>query len=84
MTCRVVIVESDEGFAVFCPSFPGCVSQGASEAEALENMRDAATLWLESDGKPENGSLVEAELLREAAMDGSGASVRELLLGVAA
>jgi len=38
---RVVLRQSEEGFAVSCPGLPGCWSQGASEEEALENIRVA-------------------------------------------
>jgi len=38
---RVVLRQSDEGFSVSCPGLPGCWSQGASEEEALENIRAA-------------------------------------------
>jgi predicted RNase H-like HicB family nuclease len=41
MRYRVVLHESEEGFAVGCPGLPGCWSQGATEAEALENIRSA-------------------------------------------
>jgi predicted RNase H-like HicB family nuclease len=39
----LVTLETDEtGMIVAeCPSIPGCVSQGQSEAEALENIREA-------------------------------------------
>lgn len=39
MKFKVVLYESDEGFAVFCPSLPGCVSQGETREEALEEIR---------------------------------------------
>jgi predicted RNase H-like HicB family nuclease len=41
MTYRVLLIESDEGFSVSCPALKGCHSQGATKAEALENIRDA-------------------------------------------
>jgi len=41
MRYRVVLHPSEEGFAVACPGLPGCWSQGATEAEALANIRDA-------------------------------------------
>jgi predicted RNase H-like HicB family nuclease len=41
MNYKVVIHESEEGFSVSCPGLPGCWSQGATEAEALENIQDA-------------------------------------------
>ena len=41
MKYRVVLRQSDEGFSVSCPGLPGCWSQGATEAEAIDNIRDA-------------------------------------------
>jgi predicted RNase H-like HicB family nuclease len=41
MIYKVVLHESEEGFSARCPGLPGCWSQGATEAEALENIRDA-------------------------------------------
>ena len=37
----VTLVESEEGWAVWCDSLPGCCSQGATRPEALANIRDA-------------------------------------------
>ena len=48
MTYRVVLLPSDEGFAVSCPGLPGCWSQGATEQEALENIREAIREYLEA------------------------------------
>ena len=48
MTYRVLLIESDEGFSVSCPALKGCHSQGATKAEALENIRDAIREWLAS------------------------------------
>jgi predicted RNase H-like HicB family nuclease len=48
MTYRVVLQESDEGFAVSCPGLPGCWSQGATEQEALENIRSAIAEYLDA------------------------------------
>ena len=47
MQYPVVLIESDEGFAVSCPALPGCHSQGATREEARENIREAIALWLE-------------------------------------
>ncbi len=47
MRYRVVLEESDEGIAVSVPGLPGCHSQGATEAEALENIADAIRGYLE-------------------------------------
>ena len=46
MTYEVKILKSEEGYAVWCPALPGCWSQGATEAEALENIRDAIREYL--------------------------------------
>ena len=47
MTYRVVLIESEEGFAVGCPALPGCWSQGETREAALANNREAIALWLE-------------------------------------
>jgi len=46
MKYRVILIESEEGFAVSCPALRGCHSQGGTKAEALENIRDAIREWL--------------------------------------
>ena len=43
----VVLKKSDEGYAVGCPALPGCWSQGATEQEALDNIRVAIQEYLE-------------------------------------
>ena len=40
--------EDDNGFVVEVPSLPGCISQGETREEALDNIRDAAEGWLET------------------------------------
>ncbi|MFO8101385.1 MAG: type II toxin-antitoxin system HicB family antitoxin [Dehalococcoidia bacterium] len=46
MKYQVKLEETDEGFSVWCPGLPGCWSQGKSEAEALENIKDAIETYL--------------------------------------
>ena len=46
MNYKVVLDQSEEGFAVSVPGLPGCHSQGETEAEALENIADAITEYL--------------------------------------
>ncbi len=42
----VVLEPSDEGgYTVYVPALRGCVSQGETETEALENIRDAIVTW---------------------------------------
>jgi predicted RNase H-like HicB family nuclease len=65
MTYKVVLIENEEGFAVGCPTLPGCWSQGATRDEALENIRDAirevleVKLELTADQWREDGIRVE-------------------------
>jgi predicted RNase H-like HicB family nuclease len=42
----VSLKKTDEGFSVWVPGLPGCTSQGQSEQEALENIRDAIQEYL--------------------------------------
>ena len=48
MTYRVALRKSEEGYAVWCPSLPGCWSQGRTAEEALENIRSAIQEYLEA------------------------------------
>jgi predicted RNase H-like HicB family nuclease len=41
MKYPVSLIKTEEGYSVFCPGLPGCWSQGATEEEALENIKDA-------------------------------------------
>ena len=48
MRYKVRLKKSDEGYAVWCPGLPGCWSQGKTEEEALENIKDAISTYLET------------------------------------
>ena len=39
--------EERGGFTVTIPSLPGCISEGETFEEALENIKEAASLYLE-------------------------------------
>jgi len=42
MTRRVLLYPGEEGYVVAeVPSLPGCISQGKTREEALENVREA-------------------------------------------
>ncbi|MBE9104244.1 type II toxin-antitoxin system HicB family antitoxin [Nostoc cf. edaphicum LEGE 07299] len=48
MKLRVVLESSDEGgYTVHVPSLPGCISEGETLEEALENIQEAIELYLE-------------------------------------
>lgn len=46
MKYKIALQRSDEGYSVSVPGLPGCWSQGATEAEALANIRDAIREYL--------------------------------------
>ncbi len=46
MKYKISLRRSDEGYSVSVPGLPGCWSQGATESEALENIKDAIREYL--------------------------------------
>jgi predicted RNase H-like HicB family nuclease len=49
MQYRVLIEPDEDGvYVVEVPSLPGCISQGRTRAEALENVKEAIAAYLES------------------------------------
>jgi predicted RNase H-like HicB family nuclease len=46
MKYKVILIESEEGFSVSCPGLPGCWSQGETEEEALDSIKDAIQEYL--------------------------------------
>ncbi len=46
MKYKIALHKSDEGYSVSVPGLPGCWSQGVTEAEALDNIRDAIREYL--------------------------------------
>ncbi len=60
MTYKVLLIKSDEGFAIGCPALPGCWSHGKTREEALSNIREAIQLWLE---------VAEEDIRRDAAQE---------------
>lgn len=48
MNLRVILEASDEGgYTATVPSLPGCISEGDTREEALQNIREAIELYLE-------------------------------------
>jgi len=48
MKYKIRLEKTDEGYAVWCPGLPGCWSQGETEHEAIENIKDAIKTYLET------------------------------------
>lgn len=67
MRFQVVLEPSDEGgYTVYVPSLPGCISEGDTTEEALENIQEAIELYLEpveDDRVAEEGVLVRELVL---------------------
>jgi predicted RNase H-like HicB family nuclease len=64
----LVTLEPDESgmLVAECPSIPGCISQGRTEAEAIENIREAIAGCLEAraaNGMPLTIEVREVEVL---------------------
>jgi len=50
MKLKVVLEKGMDGYIVaYCPALKGCVTQGRTEQEALENIKEAIELYLEAD-----------------------------------
>ncbi len=78
---EVILIESDDDFAVLCPGIPGAVSQGKDREEALKMIADAMAMAqmypLPGDDIPERqaelrelGKAKIAELVAECAEEG--------------
>ncbi len=39
--------HEDGGWVAEVPSLPGCISQGGTREEAIENIRDAIDVWID-------------------------------------
>jgi predicted RNase H-like HicB family nuclease len=49
MKYRVMIEQDEDGvYVAQAPALPGCIAQGATRAEALNNAREAIAAYLES------------------------------------
>jgi len=58
MRFKVVLEEAEEGgYVIYVPSLPGCVSQGETKEEAVENIREAIEVYLDIDD-----AQIEAEI----------------------
>lgn len=48
MTFSVIIEKDEAGFFVHGPRLPGCHTQGDTREEAMDNIREAIALYLET------------------------------------
>lgn len=46
MRYKIALQQSEDGFSVSVPGLPGCWSQGATDQEAIEHIKDAIREYL--------------------------------------
>jgi predicted RNase H-like HicB family nuclease len=46
MKYQVSLKKTEEGYAIWCPDLPDCWSQGQTQQEALENIKEAIIDYL--------------------------------------
>lgn len=68
MSAKVsVVIEHDEnGYYAYCPSLPGCQTQGDTFEEALANAREAVQLYLETLDDDERMACLSKEVINVA------------------
>jgi predicted RNase H-like HicB family nuclease len=61
MTLRIILEPTDEGgYTAIVPTLPGCISEGDTRGEALENIKEAIHLYLEEQAGKDVGDKVFA------------------------
>jgi predicted RNase H-like HicB family nuclease len=60
--------QKESGFTVYVPSLPGCISEGETKAEALKNVKEAISLYLEEKNKSEIRQLLDSVSIEKAAV----------------
>ncbi len=64
---QVLLTRGEDGWwVVECPSLPGCISQGKTRDEAIENIKEAIQAYIESlemEGEPVPEDPLDASLV---------------------
>ncbi len=49
MNLKIVLEPAEEGgYTVYVPALPGCISEGDTREEAIDNIKEAIELYLET------------------------------------
>ncbi|HOV93049.1 MAG TPA: type II toxin-antitoxin system HicB family antitoxin [Candidatus Kapabacteria bacterium] len=49
MNLKIVLEPAEEGgYTVYVPALPGCISEGDTKEEAINNIKEAIELYLET------------------------------------
>jgi predicted RNase H-like HicB family nuclease len=59
----VVIEKDDDGYFAYCPELEGCQSQGDSLEEVLDNIKEAAELYIETLSEDEARERLSRDIL---------------------
>ena len=59
----IVIEKDDNGYYVYCPELEGCHTQGDTIEEAMDNIREAIELYLETLSEDERSMYLSKEIL---------------------
>ena len=76
MRYEVVLYKTEEGYAITCPALPACWSQGATSAEALDNIGDAIRMYL--DYLSEEAESRKERLIQEGKDEGLQVELRDV------
>lgn len=55
--------EKEGGYSVWVPALPGCASQGETFEEALSNIQEAITLYLQDEDTEEDAEDVRSQFM---------------------
>ncbi|EDN70785.1 Protein of unknown function UPF0150 [Beggiatoa sp. PS] len=57
---KVILYPGEDGYIVAeCPSLPGCISQGENRQQAIENIKEAISIYIKT--LVEDGEVVPEE-----------------------
>jgi predicted RNase H-like HicB family nuclease len=60
----IIVIEKDEyGYYAYCPELKGCQTQGDSYEEAIDNIKEAIELYLETLTEVERKKYLSKEIL---------------------
>ncbi|MBI5388878.1 type II toxin-antitoxin system HicB family antitoxin [Candidatus Woesearchaeota archaeon] len=73
MKLTIVLEPQEEGgYTVYVPSLPGCISEGDTKKEAIQNIKEAIDLYLEADTNDLVESAHSTSVFTSGLMEGAG------------
>jgi len=59
----IIINKDDHGYFAYCPALEGCVTQGESYEETIENAKEAVSLYLSTMSQEEIKAALSKEIV---------------------